>query len=983
MKHFFYTAILIFLAFTNDVSAQVFQNETVHGRQVKRVFVDSSFRLPIGLATRMKGTEGLDSAGMLALKDTTDGVYYFTGARWKQLVGTEMLGQVGGGTYFNGTPVVSWNGTGYSYTVSVPSYYINNVLYPAFSQVVVLGDADETFDRYDFITATTSGTIVAVEGIPSSTPLVPPIDGLTSIGVSIIQVKAGEAEPTVARNLAYVEGAEWDTVASTHPSFFPENLNWVATDEFYSGNKSIKFGSTTRRNDIALVHSGTINTAEVQNLTFMIKLSNANLFNGGKYIWVVLGNGNTSVGGFWQVKPGSFGMTATTAWQKISIPITGSNVLFDKITLVMQGAFGSAIWIDDVILQESGLVITTDKYFTQVGADAGSPIIAKNDHYNFNIKGAGGITTETIGDDIIITGSGGGGGGENFANTDLTATGNRTHTFEDKWLDVFSRNSDFSRYAELYLDMDNAMLASQSVNGYSSIYANANSTGMARRGVVSTNSAWISIDTNQVAVGVHNITDTIRFINYGDGAYTPSTSDLTNYDAVLMDKTTGAIVRAATSLLGGGDGGSQGLQQVALVGNKTSEQIWANGLVVGDTTADIEAENTSIVSGRTENESSLSAFARGAFAHGEFIDSSTGFTGAYGAEVAGRATNSSFIISEGAGTKSFGYAEYSSTIRGSGIGSLVGGYLSSASRIYSEDNGSIVMGFAYSDSLYSTDNTTYEGGSIVMGRNSHNYRAYSYLFGKGLRNYDKPSFKVGWDAGLPDGLLNINPDTFYINHPTLYIPNAGTPSAGKVLTSDENGLATWEYAGGSDGNFATASSSGTSGVVHNLYNGVNVQISSSAGTISQTYKARATLNLYGANAGVYLASIGASASSSSYFQADTTMITAMYSDPFANNSGFIADGKFTVVASDKIRFNSFFPGMGYNVTAASASANSVLMMNTSNGDVGYHDGGALGKSGTPTSTADASGVNGEIWYDASFIYIKTGAGWKRSALSTF
>jgi hypothetical protein len=40
-------------------------------------------------------------------------------------------------------------------------------------------------------------------------------------------------------------------------------------------------------------------------------------------------------------------------------------------------------------------------------------------------------------------------------------------------------------------------------------------------------------------------------------------------------------------------------------------------------------------------------------------------------------------------------------------------------------------------------------------------------------------------------------------------------------------------------------------------------------------------------------------------------------------------------------------------------------------------------TGTPTSTADASGVTGQILYDSSYIYVKTVAGWKRSALTTF
>jgi hypothetical protein len=38
---------------------------------------------------------------------------------------------------------------------------------------------------------------------------------------------------------------------------------------------------------------------------------------------------------------------------------------------------------------------------------------------------------------------------------------------------------------------------------------------------------------------------------------------------------------------------------------------------------------------------------------------------------------------------------------------------------------------------------------------------------------------------------------------------------------------------------------------------------------------------------------------------------------------------------------------------------------------------------TPTGTADANGNTGDVAWDADYIYIKTAAGWKRSALSTF
>lgn len=43
----------------------------------------------------------------------------------------------------------------------------------------------------------------------------------------------------------------------------------------------------------------------------------------------------------------------------------------------------------------------------------------------------------------------------------------------------------------------------------------------------------------------------------------------------------------------------------------------------------------------------------------------------------------------------------------------------------------------------------------------------------------------------------------------------------------------------------------------------------------------------------------------------------------------------------------------------------------------------MATSYTPTSSADANGSNGDVAYDNSYIYIKSGGSWRRSALSTF
>lgn len=43
----------------------------------------------------------------------------------------------------------------------------------------------------------------------------------------------------------------------------------------------------------------------------------------------------------------------------------------------------------------------------------------------------------------------------------------------------------------------------------------------------------------------------------------------------------------------------------------------------------------------------------------------------------------------------------------------------------------------------------------------------------------------------------------------------------------------------------------------------------------------------------------------------------------------------------------------------------------------------LRTSYTPSATADTNGNTGDVSWDTNYIYIKTGSGWKRAALSTF
>jgi hypothetical protein len=72
-------------------------------------------------------------------------------------------------------------------------------------------------------------------------------------------------------------------------------------------------------------------------------------------------------------------------------------------------------------------------------------------------------------------------------------------------------------------------------------------------------------------------------------------------------------------------------------------------------------------------------------------------------------------------------------------------------------------------------------------------------------------------------------------------------------------------------------------------------------------------------------------------------------------------------------------GNGGKVAIGTLAATSSLHIKATNG----HQQLRLETSYTPTSTSDANGALGQISWDTNYFYVKTSAGWKRTALTTF
>ncbi|MFT3681955.1 MAG: hypothetical protein QM791_16900 [Ferruginibacter sp.] len=212
--------------------------------------------------------------------------------------------------------------------------------------------------------------------------------------------------------------------------------------------------------------------------------------------------------------------------------------------------------------------------------------------------------------------------------------------------------------------------------------------------------------------------------------------------------------------------GTQSLQQVTDINNKTSNGIGSKFLILGDTLQSLNANEANIAAGYTSG-GTIDATGTGSIAMGVAVDGG-------------------FIQTTDVGNIAMGYATANGTIMGgANNGTIAMGYANNG-LIEASAIGSIAAGAAINDSIINRGE-----GSITVGRDLRNQHENSYLFGIGLRNLDsKSKFIVGWNKES----LKVQEDSAFIKVP-LQIKD-GTQANGYVLTSDADGNATWQSSSG-------------------------------------------------------------------------------------------------------------------------------------------------------------------------------------------
>lgn len=166
-----------------------------------------------------------------------------------------------------------------------------------------------------------------------------------------------------------------------------------------------------------------------------------------------------------------------------------------------------------------------------------------------------------------------------------------------------------------------------------------------------------------------------------------------------------------------------------------------------------------------------------------------------------------------------------------------------------------------------------------------------------------------------------------------------------------------------------------------LFNGGNVGIGTSVPDAKLSILTPTSTTALGLNSNsttdtiVELATNNAAAFRSKIYLEDSTQTLNFYTKNndtiFWNGNGLAQSKTLTLFTDTSAKFES---SVGIGVTATAKLDIS--------GSTGYNQ-FRMRTSFTPTGTTDGAGNTGDLAWDADYIYIKTGAGWKRSGLATW
>jgi hypothetical protein len=284
------------------------------------------------------GTGDLLRNAFIKINDNADELYQ-TGQDWNPYTG------------FTGIATATWTGTGLTFDVRWPVYYIQGVRYPAGSTQVTLDAADPANPRLDTIAIDATGAI-KITGVPSVNPVRAMVDVLTQIAITTARVNAATTVPAgVINEDVYLENTEW-TGSSDNGT-----VNFAATTNPLSGTKHVDVGAFTNGQFIKFVDTPK-EFADYDVIRFYVNLKAA--FGASAGFVVKLYSGATEVSSGVTVTDGRYGFDQSVVgtYQLISIPVKDlviNNGQFDTLYIELKGSNATGFQLDDIVIQ-SGLV---------------------------------------------------------------------------------------------------------------------------------------------------------------------------------------------------------------------------------------------------------------------------------------------------------------------------------------------------------------------------------------------------------------------------------------------------------------------------------------------------------------------------------------------------------------------------------------------------------------------------------------------------
>lgn len=307
--------------------------------------------------------------------------------------------------------------SGLTFNVSVLSYIINGIIYDVSSfTTITLNSGDTLFDRIDVIYVDSNGSVGVEEGVPSSNPVKPNLDGDTQVEISFVLVPAngtsiGGVEEFIIYNEDLGPPSEW-----LFSSFGSQSLkiSGNSTEDSYSGTTSIKIdgltGSSITTYGSGFILSGTtgpIDTNDYATIQFAIKNFSANT-NTNRIRFKLLNQNGSANGNLVYMNGASTPSTYVkyissnfSNWQLISIPlwrfaVTNTNVYGIEVAFSLSAPTPARYRFDTLKFVEGVASSPPSNSWTKIKGDSTQTITATSPNATLTISGGTNLTSTVV-----------------------------------------------------------------------------------------------------------------------------------------------------------------------------------------------------------------------------------------------------------------------------------------------------------------------------------------------------------------------------------------------------------------------------------------------------------------------------------------------------------------------------------------------------------------------------------------------------------